>query len=100
MQTPYETKPEFKDAGVYTVYYKAERENAGPETGSATVAIAKLDLGSWGQKRVYAYDGTEKSRHSDLLEPYFTVAGTTSAAARGEYLMTCTLKEEYKGNVT
>lgn len=99
--TSYSEQPNFTNAGTYTVYYEAVGSDPSSKNpGTAKVTITPLNLGSWDQKRVYSYDGTEKSPYSDKLSTYFEVTGTTHATEPGEYLMTCTLKSEYDRNVT
>lgn len=39
-----DASPEYTDAGTYTVYYKVEKENCDPVTGSANVVIAKAGI--------------------------------------------------------
>ncbi|MBO4824619.1 MAG: InlB B-repeat-containing protein [Lachnospiraceae bacterium] len=39
-----DASPEYTDAGEYTVYYKVEKENCDPVTGSANVIIAKASI--------------------------------------------------------
>ena len=93
--------PTFVNAGTYTVKYEVCKEGYTSAAGSAIVTIERKELTSKGQDRVYSYTGNEVTRKtSDSFDEYFDISGTAVATEPGEYLMICTLKDEYVGNVT
>lgn len=90
--------PSFKDAGEYTVYYKATQDNHNDVTGSVTVKISKAPLTATyvseairaGQTPVLAVNvtGFVNEETADTAEDYSapTVANTHTAV--GEYTLT------------
>jgi endonuclease YncB( thermonuclease family) len=55
-------QPELKDAGTYTVYYRAKKENYTEVTGSATVTISPKEAGvEWGDVASFVYNGSAQA---------------------------------------
>ena len=76
--------PSYRDAGEYTVYYRAEKQDYRSKTGTFTVRIEKATLGvSWGSTS-FTYDGSThvpKATATRVLGEdniRFTVSGGTS----------------------
>lgn len=56
------TSPAYVDAGEYTVYFTAQKDNHEPVTGSATVKIAAKEIGiQWSEEPLYYKENTPQA---------------------------------------
>ena len=95
-----QTKPEFIDAGSYTVYYKAEKDGYETEKGMAKVVIGKLLVSNMDitvSDEKITYDGTEKKPKISCDAPNFS-ENTTVSYVDNVNAGTATIRVTGKGN--